>query len=84
MDKLQPAPKKAPVVEKPKAAPDVMETPLSSPPPGPAVAHTSMAGTSPCDWDIKPLGGDRIMAIHEHTRVSFQGTIKEFNDALRG
>ncbi len=39
---------------------------------------------NPSEWFITPLSGDQITAYNNTTRHTFEGSISEFNEILRG
>ena len=38
----------------------------------------------PCNWNFVPLDDDQVFATNTQTGSTFEGTMDEFNDVLRG
>lgn len=47
-------------------------------------ASSGFTGRIPSQWTISPLDGDMIKASNSTSGETFEGTIAEFNQALRG
>jgi hypothetical protein len=75
----------APKPSVPPPSTDANQTPVTPPPvENHPVKPGKYAHTAPCDWNIKPTGGGNIIAKHNVTNETFQGSSADFNKALRG
>jgi len=46
--------------------------------------QTGFVSRMPSDWHLESLGGDLVKATSNKTGETFEGTIKEFNQKLKG